>query len=484
MYLSSRGYAVPKEGNDDLIQKLKEDLTVVPKTQMTIHGINPTSFSLFRESVSMLYVPKYYGLMTFGIPEKNKLHSGKDVLGLTFNGSLRKEQMDPVNAFIRAAHHPCKMGGIISIGCGGGKTVIGLYLASVFKKKTLIVCHKEFLMNQWRERITAFLPQARIGRIKQARVDIENCDIVIASLQSLAMRDYPASTFTDFGFVIYDECHHNGAEVFSQSMLKMTIPITLGLSATLNRKDGLRKVFEWYLGKPVYEKKREADADVIVKMIKYFDSSPEYSRERLLWNGRRNTPQMLNALTAYAPRNEVIIDALAKVLAEEPGRKTIILSERRNQLAQLAELISNRNLGSYGFYVGGMKQDDLKTSEGKDIILGTYMLVSEGFDVPALNTLVFASPISSIEQSLGRIQRQKACQRTHIPLVIDLWDDFSLYRNQGYTRIKHYKKNGYTVTYTQIKDSELQSRSRTQTPENSDEEDKNETVDFIDDDDE
>jgi superfamily II DNA or RNA helicase len=92
-----------------------------------------------------------------------------------------------------------------------------------------------------------------------------------------------------------------------------------------------------------------------------------------------------------------------------------------------------------------MKPEELKNSESKDIILGTYTLVSEGFDVPSLNTLVFASPISSIEQSVGRIQRQKPADRRFTPLIIDLWDDFSLYRNQGFRRIAFYKKNGYTM---------------------------------------
>ena len=445
-YMSTRGYAIPKTaGNAQLIEQLKSDLMVVPKVNAAVTFVEPTPFALYRESESVMYIPKYYGLSKYGIPERSKLGSGENAPGLVFEGGLREEQMVPVNKFIEAARNPAKMGGIISIGCGGGKTVIGLYLASVFKKRTLIVCHKEFLMNQWRERIEQFLPAARIGRIKQKHVDVDSRDIVIASLQSLAMREYDKNILASFGFVVYDECHHNGAEVFSQCMLKMTVPITLGLSATLNRKDGLRKVFEWYLGKPVYEKKKAQDKNLIVKMVKYYDTCPDYSQERLMWNGKRNAPQMLNAICAHKPRNAVILDALASVLKEEPGRRTIILSDRRNHLTELAKEIAARKLGSVGFYVGGMKQDDLKISEGRDIILGTYMLVSEGFDVPALNTLVFASPISSIEQSIGRIQRQKPEDRLYTPLVIDLWDDFSSYRTQGFTRIKFYKKNGYDV---------------------------------------
>ena len=58
-----------------------------------------------------------------------------------------------------------------------------------------------------------------------------------------------------------------------------------------------------------------------------------------------------------------------------------------------------------GYYVGGMKQKDLDISETKEIILGTYPMSSEGLDIPTLNAVVFTTPKSSIEQSIGRITR-------------------------------------------------------------------------------
>jgi superfamily II DNA or RNA helicase len=97
-----------------------------------------------------------------------------------------------------------------------------------------------------------------------------------------------------------------------------------------------------------------------------------------------------------------------------------------------------------------MSQKDLKESESKNILLGTYTMVSEGFDVPTLNTLVLASPISSIEQSIGRIQRQKEVDRKYIPIVIDFWDNYSLFKNQGFKRHTFYKKNGYDVQIKNI----------------------------------
>ena len=114
-----------------------------------------------------------------------------------------------------------KNGGIISVPCGWGKTIIALYLISKLKKKTIIVVHKEFLLNQWKQRIAEFLPDAKAGRIQGKVVDIENKDIVIGMLQSLSIKDYSDDVFSQFGFSIVDECHHIAAEVFSRSLPKI-----------------------------------------------------------------------------------------------------------------------------------------------------------------------------------------------------------------------------------------------------------------------
>ena len=78
-------------------------------------------------------------------------------------------------------------------------------------------------------------------------------------------------------------------------------------------------------------------------------------------------------------------------------------------------------------------------------MLGTFNMISEGFDVPQLNTLVLATPVASVEQCIGRVQRQKKCDRKYTPYVIDIWDTFSMFKNQGFRRIAFYKKCGYTV---------------------------------------
>jgi superfamily II DNA or RNA helicase len=333
-------------------------------------------------------------------------------------------------------------------------TVIGLNLACVFKKKTLIICHKEFLMNQWRERIEQFIPQAQVGIIKQKKVDIEDKDIVVASLQSLAMRDYPMQLFQGFGFVVIDECHHTGAEVFSRALFKVNARITLGLSATLKRNDGLSKVFEWHIGSVVYSAKREKDSNVTIYVIRYDHDDPRYGVEKTMFGNRLNVAGMITDVTAFRPRNEMILDRLAELKAREPSRKVLILSDRRGHLEALKRMVDDREgLGTVGFYVGGMKEAQLKESEGKDIILGTFQMASEGMDIPSLDTLILASPISAIEQPVGRILRQKAHERRHVPTIIDVVDDYSLFPRQGKKRLAFYKKQKYETVFMEPEES-------------------------------
>lgn len=92
-----------------------------------------------------------------------------------------------------------------------------------------------------------------------------------------------------------------------------------------------------------------------------------------------------------------------------------------------------------------MKNDKLMESEAKQILLGTYNMVSEGFDLPKLDTLVMASPKSNVEQSIGRIQRQLMKDRNNYPLVLDIVDDFSVFKNQSRKRTAFYEKSGFDV---------------------------------------
>jgi superfamily II DNA or RNA helicase len=445
--LSINGYGIPKK-DESLIAKLKEELTMKPNVNFSITNDTPKSFTIFNESDKRLYVPRFYGLQKFGIPNKCTLSEGIHCDNLIFEGSLREQQIEPVNNFIEAATDPLKRGGIISVPCGFGKTIMSVYIACHFKRKTMFVSHKDFLNQQFIDTVKQFVPKAKIGIIKQSKVDVDDKDFVIASLQSLAMREYDIDIFKQFGLVIIDEVHHLGAEVFCRAFRKISVNMILGLSATLNRKDGMRKVFEYYIGKSVYKHIKKERITVNVEIHKYYETDIEYSNIKLLWNGKPNVTSMINNICSYNPRIEYILQIIKRILANENERKILILSERRQQLSEIHKLIIQYDITqSIGYYVGKMSQHDLDISSKKQIILATYQMASEGMNIPTLNTIIFASPISDIQQSIGRILREKETERKYIPLCIDIWDEFSVFNQKGYSRIKYYNANNYDVKY-------------------------------------
>ena len=245
---------------------------------------------------------------------------------------------------------------------------------------------------------------------------------------------------------VVSNCHHMAAAVFSKALLKVNFTYALGLSATVTRKDGLTKVFKWFLGDIVYKAKPKVADSVKVIMKYYYESDNRYNNIPLLYNGKPNFAKIINNICEYAPRTAAIVNTLGDILNEEPEREVIILSDRRNHLQEIEKALKEKGHTSIGYYVGGMCESDLKESEGKHILLGTYNMVSEGFDLPKLNTLVLASPKSDVEQSVGRIQRQLKEDRKHVPLVLDFVDQFSLFTNQGLKRHNFYKKKGFEIT--------------------------------------
>ena len=441
--LGKRGYTILKEElSSSEIMKIRKDLTVQAFVNQS-YGTKSNPFPIYCESKRKLYIPRYYGINNFGIPKLNKLQDGESI-DIEFIHSLKPKQIPIVNKFIEVAKDIG--GGIISVPCGYGKTVIALYLIAKLGLKALVIVHKEFLVNQWKERIKQFLPGAKIGKIQSNKIFIENYDIVIGMLQSVSMIEYDEDIFSKFGFVIYDECHHLGAETFSKALLKTNFKYTLGLSATPNRADGLTKVFKWQLGDVCYLIKKRDDNNVDVKIICYESDHPEYDNLVLNYNKKPNSPRMITNICNHEPRTIIIINNIINLSKE--GRKILVLSDRREHLKNIKELLDKKEQCSSGYYLGGMKEEELNKTEEKDVILGTFSMASEGFDCKyPLDSIILTSPKSNIEQAVGRILRQEVKERKYTPLVIDMSDSFcSMFVSQGKKRIKFYEKNKYNIT--------------------------------------
>ena len=449
--LTNRGYIVNKKDlTFNQVQQIKKDLVVSPFVPKDFP--QPPSYPIFLESPNKYYLPRYYGIEMFGKPTEILLKDGNPI-NLEFNGKLREVQEIAKKHYMEYIYDDYG-GGIICLPCGYGKSILALNILNQIKQKTLIIVHKEFLANQWVDRINSHLPGAKIGKIQGKVLDINNKDICIAMLQTLTLKEFPKDTFSSFGLVILDEVHHLSSEVFSRALLKVNVKYTLGLTATPERADGLTHVFLKFLGPIVYQHKRDKSNsfNLIVKHIKYESGNEnennKYNTVELTNMGKVCSSRMINNVTQYSKRNELLINTL-HYLGSNKERNIILLSDRREHLNYLYTNLDKERY-DIGYYVGGMKQQLLdKTASECQIILSTYSMAAEALDIPKLNCLILASPKVSVEQSVGRILRK---QHNIAPLVIDIEDHFSIFKNQYKKRTKFYKTNNYLIDTIEYND--------------------------------
>lgn len=350
-------------------------------------------------------------------------------------------------------------------------TMLAIYLSWALGLKTLVVTHKEFLMDQWEERISQFTT-AKVGKIRQSVIDVEDKDIVIGMLRSLSIKDYPTNILQQFGLVIYDEVHHTGSRVDSQALLKTSAQYTLGLSATPDRADGMTKVINWHIGNILYEMEKKYNYRVLVKKVFFRSSDPLFKEKKRWFQGRfaPNHTSMTENLTKIKTRNQLIVSMINTL--KGMGRKILVLSYRVEHLEFLKQMVDEKikadgetHIYNSYFYMGKTKRGEKKLAE-KDghIIFATMQLAEEGLDISHLDTVIFALPVSiqkdkkkkgkiksskALIQSIGRILRNdKLEDLTQIPLVIDLSDMFSIYSGWSDKRNEVYgKKNWYIQNY-------------------------------------
>ena len=455
-YLGAKGYSIYKSClTPKIIDFIKNELTVKPALQNSY--AEAKSFPIYQESEKKIYVPRYWGINMFGYPKMLKIPFGEP-LNLTFNGCLRDYQTNVLNEYLKAidfgiSDNKNKGNGsaLIELWTGAGKTVLGLKIIEVLKKKTIIFVHKTFLKNQWIERIQQYLPNARIGSIQGQNIDIENKDIVLAMIQSVSMKTYDDTLFDSFGLSIYDECHHMSSEVFCNCLKKCNTLYGLGLSATMNRKDGLTNVFKMYLGDICYKhSKKGSEDEVLVKAIDFIIDDTEYNEVERDFRGQVKYSTMVNKVSNLNLRSDFIVYVLESELFINPKQQFIVLAQTKSLLNYLYKALVHKNFASVGFYIGGMKESELKKSESKNIILATFSMAAEALDIKSLTSLLLASPKSDIVQAVGRILREKHSN----PLVIDIIDGHDVFQNQFKKRRAFYNQKNYRIFRTSNKSYE------------------------------
>jgi len=441
--LCKEGYLIPKTDKyKHQIDTLEKELLVEPFQLFTFKKESNLKFKVYQKNQDYYCIPKYYGLEKFGNADINKELVG-DAININFNGTLRPKQKEILDIVV--PHINENDGGVLVLPCASGKTVLALYLATLFKVKTLVIVHKTFLLNQWKDQGEKFT-DAKIGILQQNKIEIDGNDIVIGMLQSIAKNKYDSEIFKDFGLVIFDEAHHAPSKYFSKALPLIASKLTIGLSATPKRADKLEKILYWYFGKIMYTSVVEQNDKVLVNIINY-DIDHEKFKEFYMYTGDINRPKTINKIVSIGHRNKFIVDCIEEIL-QEPGRKILILSDRIEHLKSLKKRLDKRELATTDFYIGGMKQKLLDIAEQSQVIFASYGMASEGLDIPELNTLLMVSPRKEVEQSVGRVIR--TLNPIIRPLIYDFTDQLPSFINQCKHRVKLYKKNGFEIKNIQV----------------------------------
>jgi superfamily II DNA or RNA helicase len=424
--LTNTGYVTEKN------IEIKKKLTVRPVENAM--GIRPPSFKVFRETAQGLVVPRYFGCSELGPPTADK-RSRPASADIKFTGVLREATRQPEAVERGKASFETDGGGVLSLPCGFGKTTCALALAAHLRVRTMIVVHKEFLANQWAEKIAEFCPGATIGRVQGDKLELEN-DFVIAMIQTMCIREHEPGAFDSIGLVIVDEAHHIGAPAFSQFMFKLCPKYTLGLTATPERKDGLTRLLYWFMGANFFTVERENQAQVKVVPLQF--DCPEYrSAPPCTRFGKVSLAEVVNQLVELPDRNQLILDTIEKLKKEK--RKILILSDRRGHCAWLKESIEGSAL-----YIGGMKEEELTESAKAQVIVATFTLAHEGLDIPALDTVILSTPHSDVKQAVGRIMRETK-GKNNDPVIYDMVDHWSVLWAMYSKRLKMYHDSGFAV---------------------------------------
>ena len=213
-------------------------------------------------------------------------------------------------------------------------------------------------------------------------------------------------------------------------MFGLACPYTLGLSATPERKDGLSRVINWFMGPVAFQFGLTNQAHVTVDILRSGYDSPAPLNRR----GEVCFASMITNLAESPHRTEMIIEAAKRA---SMSHDVLILSHRREHCKVICKALCGQSTDA-AVYLGG----DAVCPSSK-VVVATYALASEGFDCPRLTALVLATPASDVVQACGRIMRggniESRC------LIIDVLDDFGIAYAMFAKRKKYYTKVGFAL---------------------------------------
>lgn len=352
---------------------------------------------------------------------------------------LRGEQLQAFEMTTKHLRRRPAAGGIVQAPTGWGKTVFALSLLQEMKVRTAVLVHRKFLMNQWKKRITRFLPDAKIGCISGKTWEVNDCHVVLVMIETIASwvkrGKVPAELANLFGMVITDEVHRAAAPTWSSVMPQFHAAKRVGISARPKRSDRLENAFFYHIGPKIFTGQ---ELQLIPKIRRVWTT--------FTVNHPRLNPQfmslemMLQHMVKSVTYNQDVVDQILAAL--KTGRKILVYSGIVDHLRRLKIEVDNQWKGDpikTDFFIGGMLEGELDEAETANVIFATYAMAKDALDIPALDTVVLATPIRNPEQPAGRCLRPMDGKKD--PIVVDMRaDNVPVCKDYAQSRDRIYEK--------------------------------------------
>lgn len=412
-------------------------------------------------------VPRFWGLSLFGPPKEDNRVDG-DALGpdVRFRGPeegvvLRDVQVLALREAVRTLD---EWGGtFIEAAPGIGKTLMATWLICNRGRKAAVCAPSLVLLEQWKRALQLWAPALRVVELRtrwnptktnkdHMRIASGDWDVLISTSDSLSQCDYPSEFVYDrVGTLVVDEAHHIASKTLCQIAPRFPARNVVGLSATPNRQDGLEHALYWLLGPPCFRYQRVPSITgkihtVEVRRLHFADGRNEVVHNRdgeVCWSG------CIRALAADEGRNALLVAVVARLLGAEGRRRVIVLTLLREHVETLAASVAalpGMDPARVAVLMGGASAEDRAKATNVPVVVGTMQFLEEGYDDDELDTLVLAMPRSSegsLRQIIGRVERAREGKLK--PIVVDVLDEFSIFRAIGYKRSRFYAEQGWKI---------------------------------------
>ena len=419
--LSNRIYlSVNKEQTNELEKELT--YTIAPR----IPSDPPIVFKTFR------YVRE--GLVSLPMGREDLIPSDYEIVDKRVVNEIEHPEFKfDLRPSQQAVYDEVQDNSIINAWVSWGKTFTGLAIAGKLGQKTLVVTHTTNLRNQWEKEVKKCFGYTA-GRIGSGQCNID-APIVCGNIQTLYRRMDDIKK--EFGTIILDEMHHVSSPTFTRIIDEMPCRYKIGLTGTLERKDGRHVVFRDYFGSNVMKPPKEnylvPKIDIYKTDIRFLDGSYTPWAERI------------NHLTRDAEYVHGVAMTAARYAAE--GHKVLVVSDRVAFLKNCAALVGDKAVSITGDMDFAEREETMDMiRKDKQILFGTQSIFSEGISINELSCLVLGTPVNNdplLTQLIGRIIRKIDGKKQ--PVVVDFNLKGKTAARQASARMGYYMKQGYEV---------------------------------------